>query len=42
MKLSEDQLKEKTIQLGFNNVIDAFHNVRKSEVPRFFEDQRQT
>jgi len=41
-EISEDQLKEKTIQLGFNNVIDAFHNVRKSEVPRFFKDQRQT
>lgn len=40
-EITEDQLKEKTIQLGFNNVIDAFHNVRKSEVPRFFEDQRQ-
>ena len=40
-KITEDVLKEKTIQLGFNNVIDAFHNVRKSEVPRFFEDQRQ-
>lgn len=39
-KISQDLLKEKTLQLGFNNVIDAFHNVRKSEVPRFFEDNR--
>ena len=40
-EISEDLLKEKTVQLGFNNVIDAFHNVRKSEVPRFFDDHRQ-
>ena len=40
-EISEDNLKEKTIQLGFNNVIDAFHNVAYSEVPLFFEDNRK-
>lgn len=40
-EICEDILKEKTIELGFNNVIDAFHNVGQSEVPRFFEDKRQ-
>ena len=38
--INEAKLKEQTVKLGFNNVIDAFHNVRKSEVPRFFEDNR--
>ena len=38
--INEVELKEQTVKLGFNNVIDAFHNVRKSEVPRFFEDNR--
>ena len=37
-RISHDQLKEITIKLGFNNVIDAFHNVNRAELPvRFFE-----
>lgn len=41
-KISEEQLREETIQRGFVNVIDAFHNVANSEVPfRFFEDLRK-
>lgn len=40
---STDELIEQTVKLGFNNVIDAFHNVNRSEVPqRFFIDERST
>lgn len=36
-----DELIGQTVKLGFNNVIDAFHNVNRSEVPeRFFIDER--
>jgi len=38
--IDESQLKDTSLRLGFNNVIDAFHNVAKSEVPRFFQDTR--
>lgn len=32
-----------TVNLGFNNVIDAFHNVHNAEIPkRFFLDERKT
>ncbi len=42
-KISQEELIEKTVQFGFVNVIDAFHNVHGSEVPRrFFEDARKT
>lgn len=40
-QIAEDELKSITIKKGFENVIDAFHNVRSSEVPRFFEDNRK-
>jgi 5-methylcytosine-specific restriction endonuclease McrA len=40
-QISEDNLKTETIKLGFVNVIDAFHNVSQTEVPRFFEDSRK-
>lgn len=31
-----------TVKLGFNNVIDAFHNVNKAEIPtRFYIDERK-
>lgn len=40
-EISEDQLRSKTVQLGFNNVIDAFHVVDHSDVRhRFFDDER--
>lgn len=35
--ISKDELITKTVQLGFNNVIDAFHIVNQSEIPiKFF------
>lgn len=40
--LSEPQLIDTTVRLGFKNVIDAFHVVNRKEVPlRFFIDERQ-
>ena len=42
-ELNVDGLREKTVQLGFANVIDAFHVVDKAEVPeRFFVDERKS
>ncbi len=42
-KLSHNQLIDTTVQLGFSNVIDAFHNVHQQELPqRFFMDERKT
>ncbi len=38
---SQDRLRDETVKLGFNNVIDAFHIVSSSEVPRFFDDERK-
>jgi hypothetical protein len=40
---SEAQLQDGTVRLGFNNVLDAFHNLRSRDLPsRFFLDERQT
>ncbi len=40
---SKDVLVEQTLKLGFQNVIDAFHNVHGREIPnRFFLDERKT
>lgn len=40
-KISRDDLIAKTVSLGFNNVIDAFHVVGEGEVPiKFFKDER--
>jgi hypothetical protein len=40
---SEERLTEITLELGFNNVIDAFHVVGSRPVPvRFFLDERRT
>lgn len=37
-KITEQQLIATTVSLGFNNVIDAFHNVNNAELPvRFYE-----
>lgn len=42
-EVNNNFLYEKTVQLGFVNVIDAFHNVHNQELPkRFFEDARKT
>lgn len=42
-EISRDQLIQDTVRFGFNNVIDAFHNVHGNEVDqRFFLDERST
>jgi len=41
--IEKQNLVEETVRLGFNNVIDAFHNVHGSELPtRFFIDERKS
>lgn len=41
-KISQDELIDTTLKRGFNNVIDAFHNVNREELPvRFFTDERK-
>ncbi|MCL1049845.1 HNH endonuclease [Shewanella abyssi] len=41
--ISKDALINSTVKLGFNNVIDAFHNVNNSEIAqRFFLDERKS
>jgi 5-methylcytosine-specific restriction endonuclease McrA len=41
-EINDAELKEITIRLGFQNVIDAFHTVTNSSLPiRFFNDQRR-
>ena len=40
-RITDDELRDATTLLGFNNVIDAFHVVGDGEVPtRFFIDER--
>ncbi|WP_211830830.1 HNH endonuclease domain-containing protein [Kistimonas asteriae] len=40
--IPQEQLLDQTVRLGFENVIDAFHNVaRKTLDTRFFEDERK-
>lgn len=39
-KITEEQLLNHTKQLGFENVIDCFHNVKGAETKRFFDDKR--
>jgi hypothetical protein len=40
-ELSEQQVVEQAVKLGFNNVIDAFHVVGQAQIPeRFFVDER--
>ena len=42
-EIGSDALHEQAVQLGFNNVIDAFHNVNGAPVPtRFYVDERRT
>jgi len=41
-KLTDNELVDATIRHGFVNVIDAFHVVGKSDIPkRFYEDERK-
>lgn len=41
--INKGQLLETTRRLGFQNVIDAFHNVNQGEIPqRFFIDERRS
>lgn len=41
-EISHSEMIEKTVRFGFNNVIDAFHNVHESEVgARFYVDERR-
>jgi hypothetical protein len=41
-ELTQPELVEQTVRLGFNNVIDAFHVVGRDEIPqRFFVDERK-
>lgn len=40
-ELSDEALRDTTVALGFNNVIDAFHRLGPSDTPvRFFIDER--
>ena len=42
-EITQNKLLEITRQYGFKNVIDAFHNVNSSEIPkRFFVDERKS
>lgn len=42
-EIKEEDLIAITVKLGFNNVVDAFHNVSGvSSMPRFFTDERKT
>lgn len=41
--ISKTELLNKTVSLGFNNVIDAFHNVNGGEIPvKFYEKDYKT
>lgn len=41
-KISQDEMINRTIELGFTNVIDAFHVVNQGDIPiRFFIDERK-
>jgi len=41
--IDRNKLVEQTVRLGFQNVIDAFHNVVGNDIPqRFFIDERKT
>ena len=39
-EITEEELTDKTVKLGFVNVIDAFHNLAGGETLRFFSDNR--
>lgn len=42
-ELTQEQLVDQAVRIGFNNVIDAFHVVGRDEVPqRFFVDERRS
>ena len=42
-ELTQQELVDKTVRFGFNNVVSAFHVVSREEVPiRFFDDERKS
>ncbi|MRS15368.1 HNH endonuclease [Enterobacteriaceae bacterium RIT691] len=42
-EIKHDDLRAMTVKRGFNNVLDAFHNVNNGEIgKRFFIDERKT
>ena len=42
-QIDQNQLIEQTLRFGFQNVIDAFHNVGGADIPhRFFSDERSS
>ena len=42
-EIGEDEMLAKTVRMGFDNVLDAFHVVNRAETPvRFFSDERGT
>lgn len=41
-EISLTNLVELTTRIGFNNVIDAFHNLSGIDVPRFYLDERKS
>jgi len=41
-RLNQSQLIDATLKLGFNNVIDAFHNINNGEIDiKFYKDDRK-
>jgi hypothetical protein len=42
-QITKEELISRTVSIGFNNVIDAFHIVNRREIPkRFYIDDRKT
>ena len=42
-EIDDDKLRDATVALGFNNVIDAFHRLGPEDIPvKFFVDERKT
>ena len=42
-QINQNQLIEQTLRFGFQNVIDAFHNIGGADIPhRFFHDERSS
>src|SRR5690348_8427660 len=42
-EIGDEELRDRTVALGFNNVIDAFHRLGPKDIStRFFVDERET
>ena len=41
-QITQDELIFNTVKYGFNNVLDAFHNISNDRVPSFFENNRKS